>query len=157
MHRGFRLDEMILIVCGLGHRELHAFDAPRELVPAGTVVLGDRRPGVDADIESVVRGEDDTRGGGDPPLTDFLTVDKERRRAALAHAAAVVREFHAHLMLARRKRATRLDVEVVDAEQIVAVLDPSVFHVERPAADVAALRDDDAVRTSLGDLEDGRY
>ena len=82
-------------------------------------------------------------------LADLLAVDVERHRAALAEAAAGVGELHAHLVLARGQRAGRLDVEVLHAEQVVAVLELAALRVEAPAADVAALGDDHALGAGL--------
>ena len=60
-------------------------------------------------------------------------------------------------MLARRQRAVRLDVEVIDAEQVVAVLELAALRVEAPAADVASLGDDHALGARLGHLNLGGH
>ena len=78
-------------------------------------------------------------------------VDVEGDRAALGEAAAVVVELHPHLVVARGEVGVGVDLEVLDAEQVVAVGGLAVVDVERPAAEAAALGDDDAACPGRGD------
>jgi hypothetical protein len=49
------------------------------------------------------------------------------------------------------------DVEALDAEQVVAIAQPAVLEVQRPAADAAALGDDHPLRAALGHLDLRRH
>jgi hypothetical protein len=71
------------------------------------------------------------------------------------HADAVIGELHPHLMPPRWELAVGLDVEALDAEQVVAVLGHAVMGVEAPAADAAALGDDHPLGAGLGDYHLG--
>jgi hypothetical protein len=64
--------------------------------------------------------------------------------AALAGPGAGVVELHADLVGARRHLGVAVDVEALDAEEVVAVAWLAVLQVEAPAADAAALGDDHA-------------
>jgi hypothetical protein len=74
---------------------------------------------------------------------------------ALAQALAVVGEFHPDLVRAGRHLGVRTDVEALDPEEVVAVPRLAVLEVEAPTADAAALGDDHAVSSSLGNLDLG--
>ena len=90
------------------------------------------------------------------PLADLGAVDVERRRAALAEPAAVVGELDPDLVLAGRDRLGTVDLELPEAEQVVAVRRLAVLAVDAPAAEGAALGDDRPGRTALGDHHLGR-
>ena len=85
----------------------------------------------------------------DAALADRLAVVVQGDVAALGQTAAVVGEFHPDLVLAGGDGLVGGDDVVLDAEEVVAVLQPALVGVERPAADAAALGDDDAVGARL--------
>ncbi len=90
------------------------------------------------------------------PLPDRLAVVVERDVAALGEAAAVVFELHPDLVLAGRDRLVGFGEVVLDAEEVVAVLELAVLDVERPATDRAALRDDHALGAAFRHVDLGR-
>src|SRR5580658_8016744 len=53
-------------------------------------------------------------------------------------------------MVTRRQRAARFGVELLDAEQVVTVLELATLRVEAPAPNVAALGYDHALSTGCG-------
>src|SRR5215207_8623791 len=68
----------------------------------------------------------------------MLPVDEERHRAAaLSQPTAVVGELQVHLVLARTDRALAVDLEALQAEEVVAVGKSPVTRVEREAAERA--------------------
>ena len=73
--------------------------------------------------------------------------------AALAEPGPGVVELHAHLVGAGGHLAVAVDVEALDAEEVVAVARLAVLQVEAPAADAAALGDDHALRAAVGHLD----
>ena len=97
-----------------------------------------------ADVAGLVGGEGHRLGLLDPALADGLAVVVQRDVAALGQTAAVVGELHPHLVLARGNRLVGGDEVVLDAEEVVAVLQLALVRVQRPAADAAALGDDHA-------------
>src|SRR6185369_5852635 len=97
------------------------------------VVVADGRGRVRTDVARLVGREDQRNRSFDAALAGLGAVDEERDRAALAEAAAVVVELHAHLMGAGRNRGVALDVELSKAEKVVGVLRPAVLDVEAPA------------------------
>src|SRR5207247_7937111 len=87
----------------------------------------------------------------DTALADLVSVDVERHGAALGEPAAVVGELHPHLMLPGWDRRITLDLEALQAEQVVAVRRPALVCVEAPAGEGATLGDDHALGTFVGD------
>ena len=133
-----------MIVIVLLEIDLHPVDLTRELVMAIAVVGRYRRTGFLADVAGFIEGEGHRHGDVDPPFTRRFAVDEEMNDAALAQAAAIVLELHPELVLAGSDRGGALGEESLDAEEVVTVLQPPVLRVQAPAADAAALRDDDA-------------
>jgi hypothetical protein len=119
------------------------FTSPVNSLLRGPVVLRHHRAALHADVAGVVGGEDHRRGSGHPALADPVAVQEQRDVAALAEPAAVIGELHPHLMLPGRYHPVALDVEALHAEQVVAVPGLPVLGVQAPAADAAALGDDD--------------
>ena len=99
---------------------------------------------------TVIGREHHRRRGRDLHVAVLLAVDEQRCRPALTEPAAVVFELDADLVLAGRDSGLALGIEVVDAEQVVAVLESTGLAVEAPAADVGALRDDDPFAPPAG-------
>src|SRR4029453_13227396 len=143
---------MVRVFRGVDDRELHAFDATVESVSLRAVVRGDRGAAVLADVAAVVGGKDDRQRCADVSLADVLTIDVERRLAALAQTATGVSELHAHLVRARRDRPRRLDHEVLEPAPVVAILELAVLGIKAPAADIRSLGDDYALGAFLRHL-----
>ena len=113
------------------------------------VVVADRGRGVAPDVGRLVRREDQRHGCLDAAFTHLRSVQVERDGAALGEAAAVVRELHPHLVRSRRDRGVALDLEALQAEQVVAVGRAPGFRVQAPAGEGAALGDDHALGARL--------
>src|SRR3989440_2239556 len=124
--------------------DLHPVDLAVEFIPGRPVVGGDWLARVTAHLRGLVHRKQERMGTRDATLANLCAVYVERDGATLAPASAVVRELHTRLMLSRRQRRSRLDLEVLEAEKVVVVLQVAVEDVEAPAAHVSALRDDDA-------------
>src|SRR5687767_7017903 len=125
-----------------GDRDLHALDATRERIAMRAVVFRNRRASILADVATVVCRENHRGRRIDFTFTDLVAIDVQRDVGALPQSAARVVELHAHLMIARRYRRTGFDIEMRDAEQVVAILQFAALRVEAPAADIASLSDD---------------
>src|SRR5690606_10652429 len=138
-------DHVVLVVGGLFDGELHALDLAVKGVAGRTIVGRNGRARVLADVETVIGREDGGQCRLDDAFTDLGSIDVEGHLAALAWAAAVVGEFHAHLVVARRNRRGSLDDEVLEPAPVVAIPELALLGVQTPAADVGALRDDDAL------------
>src|SRR5579863_10330186 len=91
----------------------------------------------------------------DPALANLLIVHVKGAGAAFADAAAVVVELELDGRFAGGKRILRLDCVAVSTQPVVTVLEFSAFHVERPAAETSALRNDHALATALRDFDVG--
>ena len=79
---------------------------PLNALPCRAVVRRDRRAGLLADVAGLVGGKRSSAPScSTRPSPTFCAVDIERHGAALAEAAAVVLELHAHLVRARRESA----------------------------------------------------
>src|SRR6478736_1036472 len=138
-------DEVIEVLGRLRDVDLDPLDGPGEAAALRGVVVTDRRGRVRADVARLIGREDHRDGGLDAALAGLRAVEVEGDGAALAEAAAVVGELHAHLMGAGWDRPTALDGEVLDAEQVVGVLGLAVLDVEAPAGERAALSHDHAL------------
>ena len=68
--------------------------------------------------------------GADLALADLLAIHVQGRGATLAKRTSGVSKLHAYLVVARRQRAARLGVEVLDIEEVVKVFEIVVFGVE---------------------------
>ena len=90
------------------------------------------------------------------PAPTSLAVDEERDVAALAEAATVVGELHPHLVLPAGIVPVAIDLEPLQAEEVVAVRRLAVRDVEREAAERAALGDDHAFGAAVGHDDLGR-
>ena len=132
-------------------------DAAGELGRPWAVVVADRRGAVGADVGGLVGREDHRHGHLDPARRRPLSPStKSVDVAALAESAAVVGELHPHLVLARRDRLVAVDLEPLEAEEVVAVGRPALVEVEAPAAEGAALGDDHARGAALRDRRSPR-
>ena len=102
--------------------------------------------------KSVVSSPEKSIGNGcfDAPFADLVPVEEQGDGAALAEASTVVGELHPDLVLARRDRRVTVDLEQLQAEQVVAIGRLALLGVERPAAERAALRDVTPVAPSSG-------
>src|SRR4029079_2190343 len=98
----------------------------------------------------LVRREDQRHGYLYAPLTHLIAVEVEGDGAALAGPAAVVSELHPHLVRSGRDRGVGLDLEALQAEQVVAVLRTSILRVQAPAPEGPALGEDHAIGACLG-------
>src|SRR3954469_7490130 len=108
---------MIHTLRGIRDRELHALDAAIEPVAARAVVRRNGSAAVLADVAAIVGREDHRQRGGNDPFTDLLPVGIQSHLTALSKPSAVIAELHAHLVVASRKWARRLGVEVLHAAQ----------------------------------------
>src|SRR4029079_2780173 len=79
------------------------------------------------------------------------------RGATLPEPRTVVVELHPHLVRALRDLAVAVDVEPLDAEEVVAIPGPALLHVQAPAADAADLGDDPALRATRGHVDLSRH
>ena len=127
--------------------------SPGELAVLRAVVVAHRRRGVRADVGRLVGGEEHRHRAVDAAVADLLAVEEERDVAALPEAAAVVGELHPHLVLAGGDLAVPVDLEPLQAEEVVAVRRLAVLDVEREAAEGAALGDDHALGSALRHLQ----
>lgn len=104
----------------------------------------------DPTSQGFVGGEGHRLGLLDSSGTHGLSVAEQGDIAALAQTAPVIGEFHSDLMAARGESLVGCDVVVLDAEKVVAVLQPVLVRVQAPAADSTALTDDHAGRSGIG-------
>jgi hypothetical protein len=131
-------------------------DLPREpRLRADPDALGDRRLVVDSDVRGFVSREDVGLGLLYAPLGDGLAVHVHRRLAALAESTAVIGEVEDDCRRAGRQRLRGSDRVALEAEEVVDVGGLPVLHVQRPAAETPALRQDGAVRAAGRDVEFG--
>ena len=140
---------MVRVLRRIGDRQLDGLDLAVEAVVARLVLRRHRSAAVFAHVAAIVGREDHRQRGANLPLADLLAVNKQRRLAALAQAAAGIGELHAHLALARRNGLLGPDDEVLHAAPVIAVPELAVLGIETPAADVRALRDDHALGALL--------
>src|SRR5262245_17506084 len=151
-----RADQVVEVLGRLVDVDLHPVDAAGEPALPHGVVVAHGRGRVLAEVGRLVAGEDQRHGGRDRALADLLAVDVQPHGGALPEPAAGVVELHAHLVGPARHASAALDGEALQAEEVVAVLQPPALHVEHPAAERAALRDDHAVGPAAGGLDLGR-
>src|SRR5271165_4345201 len=146
----FRLDEVIYTFGRIGDRQLNPFDEAVETVTDRTVILGHGRAAVLADIATVIGREHHREGHRDCAFPDLLAVRVQGHCAALTQATTCVRKLHPHLALPFGNCVRGLDVEVLHTTQVVTVLELPALGIQAPAANVAALTDDDAFGAALG-------
>src|SRR3954447_3071083 len=137
-------DEVIGVVCVVAEVDLHPVDRTGEDAAFACVVVAHRGSAISSDICGLICGEDQRHGCLDAAFTGLVAVEIERDSAALRRAAAVIGELHPHLMRARRDRGVGLDLEALQAEQVVAVRRTATFCVQAPTGERAALGKDDA-------------
>src|SRR3954454_4228824 len=105
-----RPDQLVVVVeAQVDLDPLHAAGEPPPLV-----VRGDRGAELVAHVTGLVGAEQERLGALDVALADRDAVDVQRHVAALADAATVVGELHAHLVLAGGDRLRGLDVVAVE-------------------------------------------
>ena len=114
------------------------------------VVVARGRAGLHADVGRLVEGDDAALRLVDPALRDLLAVDEDPARAALAEPAAIVGEVELDRRLARGQRLVGGDLIAFEAQPVVFVGRLAVLHIEAPAAEPAALREQNALRPALG-------
>src|SRR3954454_14399710 len=153
VHTFLRRDVVIVIRAFGGDLDLDPLHFPREAVRA---VVG-RHGGalVAPDLERLVARERQWLRTPDRARTSRLVIDEQPDSATLGWATAVIVELHAEDVAARCDLGSALDVEEVDAVEVVAIPRPSVLDVQRPAADAAALGDDHALAAVSPDLDLG--
>src|SRR6476659_8254374 len=91
----------------------------------------------------------------DASFTDFLAVNVQCGRAGFAQAAAVVGEFHPHLMFALRKSVARYGIETAQAKKVIVVLEFCLVNIDGPTAHVTTLSNDNPVAAGLGHFDLG--
>ena len=89
----------------------------------------------------------------DATLADLVAVEVERHVAALGQTTAVVGELHADLVLAGGDGLLSVDLEALEAEEVVAVGRPAFVEVEAPAGVRAALGDEHSLGAALGHVD----
>ena len=95
---------------------------PVKALSVAAVVVADGCGAVGADVEGLVGGEQHRHCVASTlPCADLGAVEVEGDGAALAEAAAVVGELHPHLVVAGGDVGVAVDVEPLQAEQVVAV------------------------------------
>src|SRR6185312_6160445 len=149
-------DQVVGVLGVFAEVDLNPFDAAVEGVVARPVVVAHRRRVVRADVGRLVAGEDHGHGSLDAAFARLGSVDVQRDRATLREPASVVGELHPHLVRPGREGGAALDLEALQAEQVVAVRRLPGLGVEAPAGERAALGDDDALGAVLGDDDLGR-
>src|SRR5262245_715144 len=102
--------------------DLHPVYLAAELLAARTVVRLHGLTNVTAHFRGLVHGEEERMRAPDLPSANRLAVDEQHDSRALADAAPAVRELHAYLVLAARKRRAGRDAGVLHAEKVVEVL-----------------------------------
>src|SRR5215212_5673597 len=142
--------------------EFDPVDLAGELAALRVALGSNSRPGLVADVETLVGREDERLGCFDATLTDFIAVVVERYVTALGQAAAIVGELGTHLVLAWWHGLVDLGGEDIDPKQVVNELRFPLLGIKAPAADRASLSDDrparrpTSVRTLLGHDDLGR-
>jgi hypothetical protein len=89
------------------------------------VVVADRGGAVVADVSGLVAEKIIGWVAPTPPLAELGTVDEQGDVAPLGQPAAVRGELGADLMLAGRDRLLAVDLEALQAEQVVAMRRPA--------------------------------
>src|SRR5262249_13453196 len=111
-----------------------------------------RRAGILTRVERLVGREPAKDRLINPALRHFLAIHEQHAGAALANAAAVIRELEADGVLAGRQWVLAGDLEPLDGEIVVLVIRLAILDEEGVATDVAAGRDQYAVGPILWDL-----
>src|SRR4029079_7039175 len=105
-------DEVVEVLGGFGDVDLPPLDGALEAALLRGVVVADGRGRVRTDVARLVGREDHRNRDFDAALAGPGGLGEDTDRAALAEAAAVVVELHAHLMGGGRNRGVALDVEL---------------------------------------------
>src|SRR3989304_1887837 len=123
----------------------HLVNLAAEAVVAFLVGVGHVRGLIPAHVRPLVALEDQGNGVGDTAFRGPLPVDRERRRSALAEAAAVIGEIEPDRRLARCHRLRRGHRVALAPDPVVDVLRLAALEVEAPAGEAPGLRGDPAV------------
>src|SRR5690606_13179529 len=102
-------------------------------------------------LERLVAGERQRSGALDSAFAGRPVVDEQAHGAPRGDASAVVVELHPHEVDTARNVRCPLDVEQVDAVEVVAVLETSLLRVDRPAPDEPTLGNDHSLAGLLLD------
>src|SRR5215210_6086594 len=143
-----RIDQVAMVV--FTDLEFDPVDLAGELAALYVALGSDRRSCLVADVETLVRREDERLGCLDAALADLIAIVVERYVTALCQAAAVVGELGTNLVLTWRHGIAGLGGEDVDPKQVVGELRLAVFGVETPAADGPTLGDHRPAHALLG-------
>src|SRR5262245_30088621 len=135
----FWRDPVVFVQRGPVDVELDPGHLAGELVGVRTILLRHRRTGFQADVARLVGRKHERLGSLDPAGAVLPAVEIERDVPAPAETAAVVGEFHTHLVRSGRKRLRALDIEVSEPEEVIAVLQLPTLGVQAPPAREAAL------------------
>src|SRR6478735_5893185 len=108
------------------------------------VVAGDRLAAVPANVESLAGKRKFAGLGLDLALADLLLVEVQTERARGGHPVAFLLEPGGEPAVPGRDRPGGLDVLILDTDEVVVVLEFSVFDVERVAAEPAPMREEHA-------------
>src|SRR5690606_32705625 len=93
----------------------------------------------------LIAGEGQRLGAAHPAPADLFVVDVQGGGAALGYPAAVVGELHPDQVGTLQQRPGGVDVEPVDAVEVVAVREVTLLDVDHPATGQPALGDDHAL------------
>src|SRR6478609_7593463 len=137
-----RRDQVVGVLGVLAEVDLDPLDLPAERELVHREVVADRGAAVRAEVGGLVAREEHGYGRIDPALAHLAAVEVERGRAALPEAAAVVGELDPDLVLAGRDRVLAVDLEALQAEEVVTERRPALLRVDAPAAEGPALGDD---------------
>src|SRR5262245_51110654 len=114
-------------------------DLARERVFAFLVVIGHRGLAILADIRAFIGREKERLRPVDLSFGDLLAVDEDRARAALAQAAALVRELVADRDLALGQGTGSGDLVRLEAEEVISVHRLAILDVQAPTAEATGL------------------
>src|SRR5512139_703752 len=110
----FGTDQVLVVIGALV--QLDPIDLAVEPALRTRVIVGYERPALLAHVASLVGREYHGLCGRNPAHPDLFPVQKERDVTAFAEAVTVVREFHSHLVLARRNGRTTLGIGALQAK-----------------------------------------
>ena len=143
-----RADEVVVVVHA--RIQLHPVDLAVERAGVHCIVLRHRRRAFIPHLRRLITGKGHRLRRCDAAPAHFAAIHEQRDVVALCESTTFIGKLHAHLMLAGGQQGGSFSVETLQAQQVVGVLEPSLFGVQTPTAERTALRDNHAVRVAIG-------
>src|SRR5512139_960938 len=116
------------------------------------IVFNNRRLSVLTHIGTLLYREYHTLRVFDPALGNFVAIDEERPRTALADAAAIIGELITDSRLADRHALLGSNGKALQTKEIVSIGRLAVLQIETPAAEPACLGEDYPLGSPFGYL-----